>query len=283
MIPTRASTGTSTPFRVNTELREWPADPDGARRAGVSAFGFGGTNFHAVLEEHVPGMHRSPHSARSFASAEIPTGVVSAALGGPSASSPRPQPLRGALVIGGTDDADVVAQLEAVAAEATAGRLPPSPAPDPALGGAAVRVAIDYADAADLATKIARAVKAFGSGSAAAWKILRAQGVFVGRGPAPKVAFLYTGQGSQYVNMLQTLRDRVPVVAETFAEADRIMTPLLGRALSSYVFVDGDDPAAVEEAERQLTRTEITQPAVLTTDLALTRLARGTTVCAPTW
>ncbi len=27
--PTRTSTGTRTPFRVNTELREWPADPDG--------------------------------------------------------------------------------------------------------------------------------------------------------------------------------------------------------------------------------------------------------------
>ena len=50
------------------------------------------------------------------------------------------------------------------------------------------------------------------------------------------------------------------------------MTPLLGRPLSSYIFVDGNDPAAVEEAQRQLTRTEITQPAVLTTDLALTRL-----------
>ena len=46
---------THTPFRVNTELREWPADPDGARRGAVSAFGFGGTNFHAVLEEYVRG------------------------------------------------------------------------------------------------------------------------------------------------------------------------------------------------------------------------------------
>ena len=184
-----------TPFRVNTELREWPADPDGARRAGVSAFGFGGTNFHAVLEEHVPGLHRSPHSARSFASAEIPSGVVSAAVGAATVSSRRPEPLRGALVLGGSDDADVVAQLEAAASEAAAGRVPPSTAPDPALASAAVRVAIDYADAADLAAKIAKAVKAFGSGSAAAWKILRAQGVFVGRGPAPKVAFLYTGPG----------------------------------------------------------------------------------------
>ena len=80
------------------------------------------------------------------------------------------------------------------------------------------------------------------------WKMLRAQGVFVGRGAAPKVAFLYTGQGSQYVNMLKGLRASEPIVAETFAEADRIMTPLLGRPLSSYIFIDADDPAAVERA-----------------------------------
>ena len=48
------------PFAVNTELREWPAAAGGVRRAGVSAFGFGGTNFHVVLEEHVPGRHRPP-------------------------------------------------------------------------------------------------------------------------------------------------------------------------------------------------------------------------------
>ncbi|MCV6970271.1 beta-ketoacyl [acyl carrier protein] synthase domain-containing protein, partial [Mycobacterium bohemicum] len=57
------------PFRVNTELREWPAAAGGPRTAGVSAFGFGGTNFHAVLEEYVPGRHRPPGAARSFAAA----------------------------------------------------------------------------------------------------------------------------------------------------------------------------------------------------------------------
>src|SRR5262249_3596844 len=43
----------TSPFYVNAELRPWIGAPSGEpRRAGVSAFGFGGTNFHAVLEEH---------------------------------------------------------------------------------------------------------------------------------------------------------------------------------------------------------------------------------------
>ncbi|MEI7529575.1 MAG: beta-ketoacyl synthase N-terminal-like domain-containing protein, partial [Elusimicrobiota bacterium] len=41
----------STPFYLNTELRPW-IKKDHPRRAGVSALGFGGANFHAVLEEY---------------------------------------------------------------------------------------------------------------------------------------------------------------------------------------------------------------------------------------
>jgi 3-oxoacyl-(acyl-carrier-protein) synthase/NAD(P)-dependent dehydrogenase (short-subunit alcohol dehydrogenase family) len=37
-------------FQVNTELIEWPTDC-GAASAGVSAFGFGGTNVHMILQE----------------------------------------------------------------------------------------------------------------------------------------------------------------------------------------------------------------------------------------
>ncbi|HEU5127112.1 MAG TPA: polyketide synthase, partial [Glycomyces sp.] len=148
-----------TPFRVNTELREWPADPEGARRGGVSAFGFGGTNFHAVLEEYVPGLHRSERESRSFASSEVPRASVTAAVGEAGGAAVPKAPLRGAVVLGGRDDADVVHQLERLATEATDGRAPAPAAPDPALADAAVRVAIDYADAADLAAKAGKAVK----------------------------------------------------------------------------------------------------------------------------
>ncbi|RKZ79862.1 MAG: hypothetical protein DRR19_24420, partial [Candidatus Parabeggiatoa sp. nov. 1] len=41
------------PFYLNTETRPWlRAEGEMPRRAGVSAFGFGGTNFHVVLEEY---------------------------------------------------------------------------------------------------------------------------------------------------------------------------------------------------------------------------------------
>ncbi len=134
-------------------------------------------------------------------------------------------------------------------------------------------MAIDYADAGELAEKAAQALKALASGIPAAWKALRGRGIFRGSGPAPKVAFLYTGQGSQYAGMLAELRRVEPIVADTFDEADRIMRPLLdGRNLSDIIFVDLSDEDAVARANAELMRTEITQPAVLTADIALTRL-----------
>ena len=116
------------------------------------------------------------------------------------------------------------------------------------------------------------AVKALTGGTAEMRKMLRARGIFLGHGHAPKVAFLYTGQGSQYVNMLDELRATEPIVAQTFAEADRVMTPLLGKPLTDYIFIDSSNPDAVAQLEQQLLQTEITQPAVLATDYALTRM-----------
>jgi len=175
-------------------------------------------------------------------------------------------------VIGAVSNEGLIERLQAVHTDAAAGRAPAATAPAESDLRAPERLVIDYANAADLADKSAKALKALKANQAPIWKALRPQGIFRGHGPAPKVAFLYTGQGSQYVNMIEPLRAAEPLVADLFAEADRIMTPLLGKPLSGFIFVDPNNAEAVGKAEEDLRQTEITQPTVLTIDLALTRL-----------
>ena len=272
------------PLRVNHELAEWPTPGgEGVRRAGVSAFGFGGTNFHAVLEEYIPG-RLNGNGSKSFAvtapaESEPAPGapvVASTADATAPAAVTAKAPLRGALVVGAATRQELGERLAAATQTARAGVAPPPVAPMESDLRAAERVAIDYTDAADLAEKAGLAARALAveehSNAAGMWKALRARGIHRGRGAPAKVAFLYTGQGSQYANMLATLREIEPIVAATFDEADAIMTPLLGRPLSEYIFVDRGDKTAIETAELSLRETEITQPAIMAADLALTRL-----------
>jgi acyl transferase domain-containing protein len=54
--PTTAVDFVSGPLYVNTKARPWIRDPHRpSRRAAISSFGFGGTNFHVVLEEYGDG------------------------------------------------------------------------------------------------------------------------------------------------------------------------------------------------------------------------------------
>ncbi|MFZ1488832.1 MAG: polyketide synthase, partial [Ilumatobacteraceae bacterium] len=69
----------TSPFRVNTELREWEVGKGGARVAGVSAFGFGGTNFHTVIEEHVPGRVRADEPKQFAVGADLRAAALPAA------------------------------------------------------------------------------------------------------------------------------------------------------------------------------------------------------------
>ncbi len=239
----------------------------------MSAFGFGGTNFHAVLEEHVPGRHRGDQAKPvSFAGVDVPQTSTTAPEHAAPARTTADAPRRGAFVAGAADDVALAARFREVADAADGGATPPAGPPHANDLRAPVRVAIDHGRATELAAKARRAIKALETDNAAMWRALRAQGVFLGRGAPGKVAFLYTGQGSQYVNMLTTLREQEPIVAETFAEADRVMTPLLGRPLTEFIFIDGENEEAVSLLEQQLRQTEITQPAVLAADIALTRL-----------
>ncbi|HEV2470077.1 MAG TPA: beta-ketoacyl synthase N-terminal-like domain-containing protein, partial [Candidatus Sulfotelmatobacter sp.] len=264
------------PLYVNTELKPWDVPAGGIRRAGLSAFGFGGTNFHAVLEEYIP--HRlNGNGRRSVAVKNIPEEFAEAPMitnqpiSRPSAPVCK-APIRGALVIGAASEGAIFERLRVVEAEAAGGCAPSPAAPAEADLRAEFRLTIDYAGSADLREKAGAALKAFRANQPIMWKALRAQGIYRGQGPAPKVAFLYPGQGSQYLNMLKPLCAIEPIVAETFAEADRVMEPILGKPLTEFVFIDKTDPDALAKAEDDLRQTAVTQPAVLTADLALTRL-----------
>ncbi len=133
------------------------------------------------------------------------------------------------------------------------------------------RLAIDYENTDELIKRCEKALSALQTDVPATWTALQAHGIYRGRGTAGKVAFMFPGQGSQYVNMLRDLRDVEPVVRDTLLEADEVMTPILGKPLTSYIFADGNEEA-IAQAEKELKNTSITQPALLTINIALLRL-----------
>ncbi|UCH53819.1 MAG: ACP S-malonyltransferase [Pseudomonadota bacterium] len=83
----------------------------------------------------------------------------------------------------------------------------------------------------------------------------------------PKLAFVFPGQGSQAVGMLNALAAEYPQVQETFAEATRA----LGYDLWQVV-ADGPDD--------RLNQTQVTQPAMLAAGVAVWRVwrAKGGTI-----
>ena len=82
--------------------------------------------------------------------------------------------------------------------------------------------------------------------------------------------------------MLAELARAEPIVAAEFAEADQVMTPLLGQPLTDIIFVDPATPRRSRRPSSELRQTAITQPAMLTLDIALTRCS-ARTASRPTW
>jgi acyl transferase domain-containing protein len=80
-----------------------------------------------------------------------------------------------------------------------------------------------------------------------------------------KVAFLFTGQGSQYPGMAARVYHRFPVVREHVDECDRLFTPLVGRSVAALLL----DPGSADE---DINQTQFTQPALFALEYALAQL-----------
>lgn len=184
------------------------------------------------------------------------------------------KPVRNLLFLSAKSKEALIQEVTKAIDRAKSGNIPPREFPEPVAVAMPQRIAMDFEDAADLAKKGEKVLKALTSDNPKIWLALGAQGIYYGNGSPGKLAFMFPGQGSQYVNMLRDLLELSPEVRDTFAEADAVMTPIFGKPLTEYIFVDGNEEA-VAQAKEALRDTTITQPAVLTCNVALTRMLKS--------
>ncbi|WP_229402068.1 type I polyketide synthase [Micromonospora okii] len=214
-----------TPFYVANTLTKW--DTDGLpRRAGVSSFGIGGTNAHVVLEE-APEANRTD---RRVPPAHLLT--VSAKTGSALAAAVE----RLAEHLDGNPEGGA-AHLADVAHTLRVGRQQ-----------YAHRAAVVAADLPD---------------AVAALRAPRRRLTGVADGPAPRVGFLFSGQGSQYVGMGAQLYAEEPGYAAVVDECAELLRAELGLDIRDLIL--GRDPEAAEK----LLQTRYTQPALFVVEYAL--------------
>ncbi|MCA9568813.1 MAG: acyltransferase domain-containing protein, partial [Myxococcales bacterium] len=213
------------PFFLSPHARPWVRAHDHKRRAGVSAFGFGGTNFHAVLEEY----------------------------GDPNAFRPL-EPARGELFVFEADDATTLSRVVA--------QIPEGPtfahrarATLEAFTGEKPHVLAFASTEGELADRqqAAQALIARGPGT-------RGDVSYRVHADPGKVAFVFPGQGSQYLEMGRDLAVRWPIVRSALDDADDHFRRAGRRRLSAVMFPPPyDDPGPHED---RLRATEWAQPAL---------------------
>ncbi|HET9217394.1 MAG TPA: type I polyketide synthase, partial [Terriglobia bacterium] len=100
-------------------------------------------------------------------------------------------------------------------------------------------------------------------------------GIFVRRARrAPRVAFLYPGQGSQYLDMGRRWRDRYPFIRTHWQTCDDELEDLLSHRLSDDIFHDDfwAEPKKWDTWSSTLRATNIAQPAIVAASMATTEV-----------
>lgn len=255
------------PFYVNTALRPWVhGGQDAPRRAGVNAFGFGGVNAHVVLEDY-----------RTRREIDAPSPVQTRP--GPPDVAERPTllcELDSELIVieGDTREAlrsaveklrDYLQKAEDIALREAAWTLA-----DSRRGGGHV-LGIVATSLADLTAKLNRAATSLAD--PATTQIKDAKGIYYFGDSAlrgGKVAFLFPGEGAQYLNMLADLCVHFPEVRSFFDAADRAVGSAGRYPLSADIFptpLMSDEE--MKSAEEKLWKIERATEAVLTADGAM--------------
>ena len=237
------------PFYLNTENRPWlKQESDPPRRCGVSAFGFGGTNFHAVIEEF--GTYTAAGHSDVAKDAQIFCfGAENKTMLGKKLEGVYDQ-----LAHAGHVDNDELAR-------ALFQERPPAPDREPYI------LNIVATSPMDLRAKIVETLAVLHKTDATAWP----EAVYCTDPSAPggKVCFLFPGQGAQKVNMLRDLFVAFPQCRWPFEDADKILKSWYERPLSEFIY-----PVPVFSKEKKSKQTEeinntrIAQPALAATDIA---------------
>ncbi|WP_179474881.1 type I polyketide synthase [Mycolicibacterium vinylchloridicum] len=226
------------PFYVNSQTRPWVRKSDQPRRASVSSFGFGGSNFHVTLEEY-----QGEHRAKRLRA--LPSELVVL-----SAQSEADLQNRAAEIVTAARSGESLARIAFEAAEEFDASQP-------------ARAGLVATDAESLAAVAGRLRSALADGKAAE---LKDANIAVGFGPARegKTAFLFPGQGSQYVGMGSDLALSFPEALAVWDGLEGDLTDLPGVVFPEPVF----DPAAVDAQKKELTAMANAQPAIAATSLA---------------